>query len=89
MFAIFALISVLWVVYGYSLAFGDGGVAQRVIGDLSKLFLAGITADSTAATFTDGVVIPELTFVAFQLTFAAITTALIVGGFAERIKFFA
>lgn len=86
-FAIFALVSVLWVVYGYTLAFGDGGVLNGMIGDLSKLFLAGVTPDSTAATFTDGVVIPELTFVAFQLTFAAITTALIVGGFAERIKF--
>lgn len=86
-FAIFALVSILWVVYGYSLAFGDGGVLNWMIGDLSKLFLAGITPDSTAATFTDGVVIPELTFVAFQLTFAAITTALIIGGFAERIKF--
>ncbi len=86
-FAIFALISVLWIIYGYTLAFGDGGALNGMIGDLSKLFLAGVTPDSTAATFTDGVVIPELTFVAFQLTFAAITTALIIGGFAERIKF--
>ncbi|MDZ4201904.1 MAG: ammonium transporter [Gallionella sp.] len=86
-FAIFALVSILWVIYGYSLAFGDGGSMNWLIGDMSKLFLAGMTGDSTAATFTDGVVIPEFTFVAFQLTFAAITTALIVGGFAERIKF--
>ncbi|OGS98716.1 MAG: ammonia channel protein [Gallionellales bacterium RIFCSPLOWO2_12_FULL_59_22] len=86
-FAIFALVSVLWVVYGYTLAFGDGGGLNWVIGDLSKLFLAGVTPDSTSATFSEGVVIPELTFVAFQLTFAAITVALIVGGFAERIKF--
>ncbi len=85
--AIFCLISILWAVYGYSLAFGDGGSLNWAIGDLSKLFLAGITADSTAATFTDGVVIPELVFVAFQLTFAAITVALIVGGLAERVKF--
>ncbi len=85
--AIFALISILWVVYGYSLAFGDGGSLNWAIGDLSKMFLAGITGDSTAATFTDGVVIPEFTFVAFQLTFAAITTALIIGGLAERVKF--
>jgi ammonium transporter, Amt family len=75
--AIFALISILWVVYGYSLAFGDGGGLNWMIGDLSKMFLAGITADSTAATFSDGVVIPEFIFVAFQLTFAAITVALI------------
>jgi Amt family ammonium transporter len=85
--AIFCLISILWAVYGYSLAFGDGGGLNWAIGDLSKLFLAGITADSTAATFTDGVVIPELVLVAFQLTFAAITVALIVGGLAERVKF--
>ncbi|HUX31235.1 MAG TPA: ammonium transporter [Thiobacillus sp.] len=85
--AIFCLISLLWAVYGYSLAFGDGGGLNWAIGDLSKLFLAGITVDSTAATFTDGVVIPELVFVAFQLTFAAITVALIVGGLAERVKF--
>jgi Amt family ammonium transporter len=86
-FTIFCLISVLWVIYGYSLAFGDGGSLNWMIGDTTKLFLAGITPDSTTATFTDGVVIPELVFVAFQLTFAAITTALIVGGLAERIKF--
>jgi Amt family ammonium transporter len=86
-FGIFALISILWVIYGYSLAFGDGGSMNWMIGDTSKFFLAGMTGDSTAATFTDGVVIPEFTFVAFQLTFAAITTALIIGGFAERIKF--
>ncbi len=86
-FGIFALISVLWVIYGYSLAFGDGGSMNWLIGDTAKLFLAGMTGDSTAATFTAGVVIPEFTFVAFQLTFAAITTALIIGGFAERIKF--
>jgi Amt family ammonium transporter len=85
--AIFCLISILWAVYGYSLAFGDGGGMNWAIGDLSKMFLASITGDSTAATFTDGVVIPELTFVAFQLTFAAITVALIIGGLAERVKF--
>jgi len=85
--AIFCMISILWAVYGYSLAFGDGGSLNWMIGDLNKLFLAGITADSTAATFSDGVVIPEFTFVAFQLTFAAITVALIVGGLAERVKF--
>ncbi|QTR51718.1 ammonium transporter [Candidatus Thiothrix anitrata] len=85
--AIFCMISLLWAIYGYSLAFGDGGSLNWMIGDFSKLFLAGITADSTAATFTDGVVIPELVFVSFQLTFAAITVALIVGGLAERVKF--
>jgi Amt family ammonium transporter len=83
-FLIFALISVLWVVYGYSLAFT---ASNPFIGTLDKLFLKGITPESIAATFSKGVYLPELTFVAFQGTFAAITTALIVGAFAERIKF--
>jgi Amt family ammonium transporter len=83
-FMIFSLISVLWVVYGYSLAFTAG---NPFIGSLDKIFLKGITPDSVAATFSKGVVLPELTFVAFQGTFAAITTALIVGAFAERMKF--
>ncbi|MFN9707750.1 MAG: ammonium transporter, partial [Burkholderiales bacterium] len=83
-FFVFALISVLWVIYGYSLAFTGG---NAFIGGFDKLFLNGITPDSVAATFSKGVVIPELVFVAFQGTFAAITTALIVGAFAERMKF--
>jgi Amt family ammonium transporter len=83
-FMIFALISVLWVVYGYSLAFT---ASTPYFGTLDKMFLAGVTPDSIAATFSKGVYIPELTFIAFQGTFAAITTALIVGAFAERIKF--
>ncbi|MFN9505927.1 MAG: ammonium transporter [Rubrivivax sp.] len=83
-FMVFSLITVLWVVYGYSLAFTAG---NPFFGTLDKLFLKGVTPDSVAATFSKGVVIPELTFIAFQGTFAAITTALIVGAFAERIKF--
>ncbi len=89
----FSLISILWVVYGYTLAFTGAGKAEEVtaltpfIGTLDKLFLAGITPDSVVETFTKGVVIPELTFVIFQLTFAAITPALIIGAIAERIKF--
>ncbi len=83
-FVVSALIYVLWVVYGYSLAFGGGG---SFIGNLDKMFLKGVTPDSIAATFSKGVVIPELTFIAFQATFAAITCALIVGAFAERAKF--
>jgi Amt family ammonium transporter len=83
-FVIFALISVLWVVYGYSLAFTAN---TPYFGTLDKLFLKGVTPDSIAATFSKGVYIPELTFIAFQGTFAAITTALIVGAFAERMKF--
>ena len=87
-FAVFSLVAILWVFYGYSLAFtsGPGGLGA-FIGGFSKAFLAGVSADSTADTFTAGVAIPEYTFVAFQLTFAAITPALIVGAFAERIKF--
>ena len=81
---VFSLLVVLWVVYGYSLAFNGSGA---YIGDFSRLFLMGITPDTNAATFTDGVVIPELVFVSFQATFAALTTALAVGGFAERTKF--
>ncbi|MCV2864130.1 ammonium transporter [Albidovulum sediminicola] len=80
-----AMVMVIWVVYGYSFAFGGGTGAFW--GGLGKLFLAGVTPDSMAATFTDGVVIPEYIFIAFQMTFAAITPALIVGAFAERIKF--
>ena len=83
-FVVTALIYVLWVVYGYTLAFGGDGA---FIGSFDKLFLKGVTPDSVAATFSKGVVIPELSFIAFQATFAAITCALIVGAFAERIKF--
>jgi Amt family ammonium transporter len=81
---VFSLLTVLWVVYGYSLAFNG---PSPYIGDLSRFFLMGLTPDTNAATFTDGVVIPEFVFVAFQATFAALTTALAVGGFAERTKF--
>ena len=83
-FVIFSLMSVLWALYGYSVAFTGG---NPFFGGLGKAFLAGITPESIAATFSKGVYIPELTFVAFQLTFAAITPALIVGAFAERMKF--
>ena len=83
-FVVTALIYVLWVIYGYSVAFTAG---NPFMGSLDKIFLKGITPDSVAATFSKGVVIPELTFAAFQATFAAITCALIVGAFAERIKF--
>ncbi len=82
--AIAGIACIAWVAYGYSLAFTDG---NAFIGSLDRLFLVGITPDSTAATFTDGVVIPEFVFICFQMTFAAITTALIVGALAERIKF--
>ncbi|GAA6142546.1 ammonium transporter [Hydrogenophaga sp. 5NK40-0174] len=81
---VFSLITVLWAVYGYSLAFGGEGL---IIAGLDKLFLMGVTPESLADTFTDGVKIPEFVFIAFQATFAGITCALIVGSFAERIKF--
>lgn len=83
-FVIFSLTAVLWAIYGYSVAFTEG---NAFFGGLSKLFLKGITPDSVAATFSKGVVIPEYAYVAFQLTFAGITPALIVGAFAERVKF--
>ncbi|HEX6296430.1 MAG TPA: ammonium transporter [Burkholderiales bacterium] len=83
-FVTFCLIAVVWVVYGYSITFTGGGA---FFGGFSKLFLSGVTGDSLGATFSKGVAIPELAFVAFQLTFAAITCGLIVGSFAERIKF--
>ncbi|MDP3619723.1 MAG: ammonium transporter [Ramlibacter sp.] len=83
-FVVSAMIYVLWIIYGYSVAFTAG---NPFMGTLDKLFLKGVTPDSLGATFSKGVVIPELTFVGFQATFAAITCALIVGAFAERIKF--
>ncbi|KKB06882.1 ammonia channel protein [Devosia geojensis] len=88
-FAGFAMIALLWVAYGYSLAFAgpsEGGLSA-FIGDFSKFFLAGVTPDSRAATFSAGFELPELVFVCFQLTFAAITATLIVGAIAERMKF--
>jgi ammonium transporter, Amt family len=83
-FTVFSLISVLWVVYGYSVAFTEG---NAFFGTLDKLFLNGVTIESVGATFTKGVVISELIFVIFQGAFAAITCGLIVGSFAERAKF--
>jgi len=80
-----AMMMVIWVFWGYSFAFGGG--TSPFWGGLGKLFLSGVTVDSTAATFTEGVVIPEYVFIAFQMTFAVITPALIVGAFAERMKF--
>ncbi|WP_377297306.1 ammonium transporter [Rhizobium sp. SGZ-381] len=82
-----AVAMLLWVAYGYSLAFTDGGAINSFVGGFSKMFLAGVSTTSLAETFTKGVAIPELAFVCFQMTFAAITPALIVGAFAERIKF--
>ncbi|MSR09038.1 MAG: ammonium transporter [Gammaproteobacteria bacterium] len=80
-FAIAAVVSLLWMLVGYSLVFTDGGAAQAWIGGLSKAFLAGITVESVTGT------VPESVFAMFQLTFAIITPALIVGAFAERMRF--
>ncbi len=88
-FVVFSLITVLWCIYGYSIAFTEG---NAYFGGLDRLFLAG-TFDAAkgefanGATFSKGVVIPELVFVAFQATFAAITVCLILGAFAERVRF--
>ncbi len=86
-FSIFCLIALLWVIYGYSLAFTDGGSLNSFIGGFGKLFFSGVDTSVTVETFSKGVVIHEMVFAIFQLTFAAITVSLIVGGFAERIKF--
>ncbi len=81
------IVAILWVMYGYSLVFSEGTLANGIIGGLSKAFLLGITPDSSVETFTRGVVIPEYAYIAFQMTFACITPALIVGAFAERMRF--
>jgi ammonium transporter, Amt family len=83
-FVIVSICAVLWVLVGYSLAFTSGG---PYIGGLSKAMLAGVTTGTYAATFSNNVYIPEYAFVVFQMTFACITPALIIGAFAERIKF--
>ncbi|ADP71454.1 ammonium transporter [Rhodomicrobium vannielii ATCC 17100] len=87
-FMIQCVVCVIWFVYGYSLTFTSSeGALAPFIGGFSRLFLSGIDSSTVAATFTPGVGIHELVFVCFQMTFAAITTALAVGGFAERMKF--
>jgi Amt family ammonium transporter len=80
-FAISCLVSVLWLVGGYGLAFGDGGSAQPFIGSISKVWFSGVERDSLSST------VPETAFAMFQLTFAIITPALVIGGFAERMRF--
>ena len=83
-YIVFSMCVVLWAIYGYTVAFGGAGTFW---GSFDKLFLSGVTPDSVGATFSKGVVIPEYVFIAFQATFAGITPALIVGAFAERMKF--
>ena len=86
-FAIAAVVAIIWVTYGYSLAFSNGGAWDSYVGGFDKAFLRGVDVTTMVPTFTNGVWLPEFTFVAFQMTFAMITPALIVGAFAERIKF--
>ena len=83
-FMIVSMVAIIWVVYGYSLAFTGG---SPYVGGLTKAFLAGVSASTYSATFSNNVYIPEFSYVIFQMTFACITPALIVGAFAERIKF--
>lgn len=86
-FAITAIVCLIWVTYGYSLAFSYGGALDTYVGGLSKMFLAGVDYSTLVPTFSNGIWMPEYTFIAFQMTFACITPALIVGAFAERVKF--
>ncbi len=86
-FAIVSIVALMWVIFGYSLAFTNGGGLNDYVGGFSKAFLRGVDATTTVATFSNGVVIPEYVYLAFQMTFACITPALIVGAFAERMKF--
>jgi ammonium transporter, Amt family len=87
-FAITSLVTILWMMYGYSLVFTSGDAINDWIGGLTKVFLAGVTATSLQQPVaTDPSAIPELVFMTFQMTFAIITPALIVGAFAERMKF--
>ena len=80
-FAITGVVSLLWLAVGYSLTFSDGGAVQGFIGSLDKAFLIGVSRDALSGT------IPETLFFMFQMTFAIITPALVIGGFAERMRF--
>jgi ammonium transporter, Amt family len=87
-FAIVSMVGILWVFYGYSISLGDtSGDFVAYIGGFGKAFLKGVDANCVVPTFTPGVAIPEYAYMVFQMTFAMITPALIVGGLAERMKF--
>ena len=86
-YATVCLVIIIWALYGYSMAFTNGGALNDYVGGFSKSFLAGVDASSVVATFSNNVAIPEYVYICFQMTFAAITPALIVGAFAERMKF--
>jgi Amt family ammonium transporter len=85
-FMIVAIAGLVWCCWGYSMAFTSGG-ENHFVGGFSKIFLMGVSGSTYAATFSNNVYLPELVFVVFQMTFAMITPALIVGAFAERVKF--
>ncbi|MFA5949161.1 MAG: ammonium transporter [Hyphomicrobium sp.] len=86
-FSTLCLVAVLWVTYGYSMAFTNGGALNDFVGGFGKVLLAGVDSTSVAATFSNGVYIPEYVYIVFQMTFACITPALILGAVAERMKF--
>jgi ammonium transporter, Amt family len=88
-FMIVSIAALVWVGWGYTMAFTSGGEGALApyVGGFSKAFLSGVTATTYAATFSNNVYLPEFVFVIFQMTFACITPALIVGAFAERVKF--
>ena len=86
-FATLCLVAILWVCYGYSMAFTNGGALNDFMGGFSKAFLKGVDSNSVAATFSNGVYIPEYVYIVFQMTFACITPGLILGAVAERLKF--
>ncbi len=85
--ATLCLVTIIWVTYGYSMTFTNGGALNDFVGGFSKVFLSGVDANSLAGTFSNGVYIPEFVYISFQLTFACITSALILGAVAERMKF--
>jgi Amt family ammonium transporter len=85
---IVCMVAVIWVTYGYSMAFTSGsGFTASLVGGFSKAFLMGVDANSQAATFSNGVYIPEYAYICFQMTFACITPALFIGSVAERVRF--
>lgn len=86
-FATLCLVAIIWVTYGYSMAFTNGGEFNDFVGGFSKAFLSGVDSTTLAATFSNGVYIPEYAYICFQMTFACITPALILGAVAERMKF--
>ena len=81
------IVMVVWALWGYSEAFTDGAGLNTWVGGFTKALLKGVDTNAVVETFSRGVVIPEIVFMCFQMTFAAITTALVIGSFAERMKF--